>query len=95
MFSARSKTQIIILAIFYLSSANALNLVKSEKLSFGKVLSMLLGVLRGSVVKYLIINPGILGLSRAGSSEVFRGSVLGQDTSESQPSTGETRERHE
>ena len=26
---------------------------------------------------------------------VFRGSVLGQDTSEPQPSTGETQERHE
>ena len=39
MFSTLSKTEIIILATFYLSSVNALNLVKSKKLSFGKELS--------------------------------------------------------
>ena len=39
MFSSQSKTQIIILAKFYLLSANAMNLVKSKKLSFGKSLN--------------------------------------------------------
>ena len=52
-------------------------------------------VLRGSVVKCLTRNTGILGSRRTGSSEFFCGSVLGQDTSEPQPSTGETQERHE
>ena len=47
---------------------------------------MLSGVLRGFVVKCLTRNPRVLSLSRTGSS----GSVLGQDTSEPQPSTGET-----
>ena len=37
---------------------------------------------RGSVVKCLTRNPGILGSSRTGSSAFFRGIVLGQDTSE-------------
>ena len=36
----------------------------------------------GLVVKCLTRNPGVLGLSRAGSSWFFHGSVLGQDTSE-------------
>ena len=49
-------------------------------------------VLRGSVVKCLMRIPGVLGSSRTGSSGIFRESVLGQDTSESQPSTGETQE---
>ena len=40
-------------------------------------------------------NPGALGSSRTGSSGFFHGSVLGQETSEPQPSTGETQERHE
>ena len=53
------------------------------------------GVSRGSVVKCLTRNPGVLGSSRTGSSGFFRGNVLGQDTSEPQPSTGETQERHE
>ena len=53
------------------------------------------GVLRGSVVKCLTRNPGVLGSSLTGSFGFFRGSVLGQDTSEPQPSTGETQERHE
>ena len=48
------------------------------------------GVLRGSVVKCLTRNPGVLGPSRTGSSGFSRGSVLGQDTSEPRPSTGET-----
>ena len=39
-------------------------------------------VLRGSVVQCLTRNPGVLGWSRTGSSGFFRGSVLGQDTSE-------------
>ena len=37
---------------------------------------------RGPVVKCLTRNPGVLGSSRTGSSGFFRGSVLGQDTSE-------------
>ena len=37
---------------------------------------------RGSVVKCLTRNPGVLGSSRTGSSGFFRGIVLGQDTSE-------------
>ena len=36
---------------------------------------------RGSVVKCLTRNPGVLGSSRTGSSRFFRGSVHGQDTS--------------
>ena len=56
---------------------------------------IMMGVLRGSVVKCLTSNPGVLSSSRSGSSGFFRGSVLGQDTSEPQPSTGETHERHE
>ena len=54
-----------------------------------------LGVLLGSVVKCLTCNPRVLGLSCNGSSGFFSGSVLRQDTSEPQPSTGETQERHE
>ena len=38
MFSTLSKTDIIILATFYLSSANPLNLIQSKNLSFGKEL---------------------------------------------------------
>ena len=41
-----------------------------------------LRVPRGSVVKCLTRNPGVLGSSLTGSSGFFRGSVLGQDTSE-------------
>ena len=41
-----------------------------------------LWVPHGSVVKCLTHNPGVLGLSLTGSSGFFRGSVLGQDTSE-------------
>ena len=37
---------------------------------------------RGSVVGCLTRNPGVLGSSRTTSSWFFRGSVLGQDTSE-------------
>ena len=37
---------------------------------------------RGSVVRCLTRNPGVLGSSRTRSSGFFRGSVLGQDTSE-------------
>ena len=39
-------------------------------------------VLRGSVVKCLTRNPGVFGSSNTRSSGFFRGSVLGQDTSE-------------
>ena len=53
------------------------------------------GVLRGSVVKCLIRYPGVLSSSRTGSSGFLLGSVLGQDTSELQPSTGEPQERNE
>ena len=35
-----------------------------------------------SVVKCLTRDPGVLGLSRTGSSGFFRGNVLGQDTLE-------------
>ena len=52
------------------------------------------GVLRSSLVKCLTRNPGVPGSSSTGSSGFFRGSVLGQDTSEPQPSTGETQEKH-
>ena len=52
-------------------------------------------VLCDSVVECLTCNPGVLGSSLTGSSGFFHGSVLGQDTSEPQPSTGETQERHE
>ena len=52
-------------------------------------------VLRCSVVKLLTRNQGALGLSRTGSSGFCRGGVLGQDTSEPQPSTGDTQKRHE
>ena len=42
----------------------------------------ILRVPRGSVVKCLTRNSGVLGSSRTKSSGFFRGSVLGQDTSE-------------
>ena len=48
------------------------------------------GVLRGSVVECLSRNPDVLGSSLTGSSGFFRGSVLGQATSEAQP--GETQQ---
>ena len=51
------------------------------------------GVPCGLVVKCLTRNPGVLGSSRTGSSWFFH--VIGQDTSEPQPGTGETQERHE
>ena len=41
------------------------------------------------------LSGGVLGSSRTGPSGFFCGSVLGQDTSKHQPSTGETQERHE
>ena len=53
------------------------------------------GVLRASVVGCLTRNPGVQGLSHTGTPGFCHGSVLGQDTSEPQPSTGETQERHE
>ena len=58
--------------------------------SFINPLPLALGVLCGSVVKCLTRNQEVPGSSRT----VFHGSVLGQDTLESQPSTGETQERH-
>ena len=54
-----------------------------------------MGVLCGSVVKYLTGNPRVLELSHTESSGFFRGSVLRLDTSEPQPSIGNTHERHE
>ena len=53
------------------------------------------GILHGSVVKCLTRNQGVLGLSRTGTSVFFCRSFLGQDSSEPQPNTGETQERHE
>ena len=49
---------------------------------FYKCCQTCIKVPRGSVVKRLTRNPGVLGSSRTGSSGFFRGSVLGQDTSE-------------
>ena len=46
------------------------------------VFTVTVRVLRGPVVKCLTRNPGVLGSSRTESSGFFRGSVLGQDTSE-------------
>ena len=54
-----------------------------------------IGFIFSSFYNHKVRNPGVLGSSRTGSSGFFRGSVLGQDTSEPQPSTGETQERHE
>ena len=53
--------------------------------------------LRCSEVKCLTRNPGVPGSSRTEfSGFFFRGSVLGQDTSEPRrPTTGEPQERHE
>ena len=48
----------------------------------GNIFCSFTWVPRGSVVKCLTRNPGVLGSSRTGSSGFFRGSVLGQDTSE-------------
>ena len=49
-----------------------------------------------SLIRYTCTsNPGVLSSSRTGSSGGFPGSVLRQDTSEPQPSTGETQERLE
>ena len=45
-------------------------------------LLLLKKVPRGSVVRCLTRNPGVLGSSRTRSSGFFRGNVLGQDTSE-------------
>ena len=45
-------------------------------------LFLLLRVPRGSEVRCLTRNPGVLGSSLTRSSGFFRGSVLGQDTSE-------------
>ena len=53
------------------------------------------GVLRGSLVKCLVHNPGVLGLNGTGSSGFFHRSVRGQDTSEPQHGTYEIQERHE
>ena len=47
----------------------------------------------GKAYDSLSRSPG--GSGRTGSCGFFRGSILGQDTSEPQPSTGETQERHE
>ena len=53
------------------------------------------GVLRGSVVKCWTCNLEVLGAGLSGSSGVFHRSVLGEDSSEPQLSTSETREGHE
>ena len=55
-----------------------------------------LGVLHGPVVKCFTRNPGVLGFDPHWIPwGFFRSSVLGQDTSEPQPSTGETQDRQE
>ena len=51
------------------------------------------GVPSGSVINCLTRNPGVLGSSRTESFEFFRGSVLGQDTSEPRLSTSKTQKR--
>ena len=53
-----------------------------------------LEVLQDSVVKCLNHNPVVLGPSLTASSGFFQGNVLGQDTLEPQPITGETQETH-
>ena len=53
------------------------------------------GVLRGSVVQCMTHDPENPGLSRTGSFGFFHGSVLGQDTSDLQPSAVEIQEIHE
>ena len=62
----------------------ALALTGWDKKIFEKFpsLSLCVRVPRGSVVRCLTRNPGVLGSSRSKSSGFFRGSVLGQDTSE-------------
>ena len=40
-------------------------------------------------------NPGVLRSSQTESYGIFRGSVLGKDTSEPQSGTGEIQERNE
>ena len=45
-----------------------------------------------SLAEKLISELGVLGSSHTGSSGFFCGSVLGQDTSEPQPSADETQE---
>ena len=50
------------------------------------------GVQHGLVVK--CHNLGVLCSSHSRFSGFFSGSVLGQDTSEPQPSTGKNREKH-
>ena len=53
------------------------------------ILEVKWGVLHGLVVKCLTWNPGVLVSNTSTSFGLFRGSVLGQDSSEPQPSTGE------
>ena len=53
-------------------------------------LSFQRGAPRVSVVKCLTRNPGVLGSTHNVSYGIFPGIVVGQDTSEPQPSTGET-----
>ena len=53
-----------------------------QKTPKGRYKSGLFRVPRGSMVKCLTRIPGVLGSSRTRSSGFFRGSVLGQDTSE-------------
>ena len=55
----------------------------------------LLGVLRSSGLQCPTCDLRNPGLSCTGSFGFFHGSVLGQDTSELQPSTVETQEIHE
>ena len=75
--------------------ARLITFFKTRLINFYLHSYLMTGVPRGSVLKCLTRNPGVLGSSRTGSSGFFRGSVLGQDTSEPQPSTGETQEKLE
>ena len=60
----------------------ALKLHKIDLVDLSESSLIIIWVPRGSVVKCLTSNPGVLGSSLTGSSGFFRGSVLGQDTSE-------------
>ena len=93
MFNGRSLTIILFTFILHLLQlANKSLIICSEPVLFPFVFSLLhlkhitsskpSWVPRGSVVKCLTPNPGVLGSSRTGSSGFFRGSVLWQGTSE-------------
>ena len=87
--STRSKMDVTILAklqIFFCTMIPTL--IKDRNYHFSE------GPLHGSVVECWTCNSGVLGSTCTGSSRVFCASGLRQDTSEPQPITGETQERH-